>query len=132
MLNYIIKNSDYKLDVSLDNEFLVLDMTIQKYLNKMLCKELTDMSSRETVAKRVFGYKAKVPLYINKETLLLCIRSYRLVNSFYINYYSIKNHVVEKDHVIIYFLSNNCMKIPQKSTFLKQFLMCKEIDEFLF
>ena len=126
-----MKNTDYKLYICAQNNRIIYDTTFQKHINEILRKQLTDLISREHNTKKQFGFKSKVPIYINQKLLLMCIRSYRLENSFYINYFSIRNFIQGKDNIIIHFHNNHSMKIKEKHTFLEQLNKCRMIIDFL-
>lgn len=78
MLCYFIKNENYSLDIYQDNSYKNINTTVQKYLNEKLKNSLTDLASREKVTKKIFHFEAKIPLFINDNELLMCIKSYRL------------------------------------------------------
>lgn len=131
MLNYIKKTTDNKLYISSDNEIDILDCTFQKYINLQLTKTLTNLQSREQTTKRVLGFSSKIPLYIGPTILLICMKSYRLESSLYINYHSIKSCQTNKNNVIITFLSNHCIKLNQKHSYMKQLEKCNKILDYL-
>jgi len=130
MINYIKKTSDYKLYISEDNSVIIKDNTIQYVFNFLLKNYLTNLSSRETITKRQFKYKSKVPIYVDQENLYICVKSYRLENSFYINYHSIISYEIINNYVIINFRSNHSMKMHSKYTFLNQIEKCIEIIKY--
>ncbi|XMB71940.1 competence protein ComK [Mycoplasmatota bacterium WC30] len=127
MINYIKKTIDNKLYISESNSIIIKDNTIQYIFNFLLKNYLTNLTSREKITKKIFRYKSKIPIYVDKENLYICIRSYRLENSFYINYHSIISYEFVDNYVIVNFLSNHSMKLRYKYTFLKQLEKCKEI-----
>jgi len=131
MLCYLKKMEDYSLDIYQNHDKISVDTTIQRYLNQRLLTCLTDVKSREQVTKRVFGYKAKTPLYINHEELLMCIRSYRSEASFYINYFSIKRYYEWNHQLIVEFAFNHALKIKQKHSFFEQLSRCRKMIDFL-
>ena len=101
MINYIRKNKDYKLDISLDNDYFTEDTTIQKYLNKFLSADLRSFSSLEKNTRMIMKFKSKAPIYIDKNTLLMCIISYRVESSLYINYFAIYNYKIKGEYLLI-------------------------------
>jgi len=131
MLCYFKKNENNSLDIYQDNSYINIDTTVQKYLNQRLKKGLTDLLSRERITKKLFHFEAKVPLYINVNELLMCIKSYRLEKSWYINYFAIKYYYEENNNIIIEFIENHSIKIEYKYTFYQQIKRCKQIIEFL-
>lgn len=130
-MDYLLKSDDYKLYVCGNQNMYIYDTTFQKYINQLLRKHLIDLDSRERNTKRMLGFKSKIPIYINQRILLMCIRSYRLENSFYINYYSIRDFKHFDGHILINFNNNHTMKIRERHTFLKQLEKCRMIIDFL-
>ncbi|OQX93307.1 MAG: hypothetical protein B6I17_03300 [Tenericutes bacterium 4572_104] len=131
MLCYFIKNENYSLDIYQDNSYKNINTTVQKYLNEKLKNSLTDLASREKVTKKIFHFEAKIPLFINNNELLMCIKSYRLEKSCYINYFSIKYYYEKDNEIIIEFYENHSLKTQHKYTFYEQIKRCKQIIEFL-
>ncbi len=131
MLCYFIKNENLSLNVYQDNSCKNIDTTVQKYLNERLKTSLTDLVSREKVTKKIFHFEAKVPLYINDNELLMCMKSYRLEKSWYINYFSIKHYYEKNNEIIVEFYENHSLKTQHKHTFYEQIKRCKRIIEFL-
>ncbi len=126
-----MKKEDYKLYICEEKRLNIYYITIQKYINTLFKKSLTTLTSREKTTKIVFGFKSKIPIYVNQSILLMCIRSYRLEKSFYINYFAIKNYLRCKDYITIYFRTNHCMRIKEKHTFFTQLEKCHMIIDFL-
>jgi len=131
LLNYIKKNENHTIDVSVDNEIKCHDTTFQKVLSPYLKGQFTTLEAREKSVKRTFGYDSKIPLYVNDLILLLCIKSYRLEESFYINYHAIRSYQVKTSSILIEFHTNQSMKLFQKRPFLRQIRRCQEILNFL-
>jgi hypothetical protein len=131
LLDYIIKKNDNKLYLSENNHYLVLDKTIQKYINSCLIKRFTNLAGVEKTTKRLFNFKSKVPLYVDENTLLMNIRSYRQENSMYINYFSILKYVNTPKEVIIHFYSGHCLKLQSRYSFIAQVKKCKTIIDYL-
>jgi len=127
MLDYIIRKSDNKIYVSIDNDYLVYDTTFQKYINKILSKRLSNLEALEKTTKKYFLIKNKAPLLLDKDTLLLCIVSYRMQNLTYINYFSISKYERSKDKIWIHFYSGHCLKIENVYTFIKQYKLARKI-----
>lgn len=127
MYNYIKRTNDYTLNIQVDNRIIYQDIPIQTHFNKLLKKQLTNLIARENTCKKVFNFKAKVPIYINQNILLMCIKSYRSINCLYINYHSIISYSRNKKEVIINFRDNHSMKINDSFTFLNQLKKCERI-----
>ncbi|MCK5731811.1 MAG: hypothetical protein KAH13_02220 [Tenericutes bacterium] len=131
MLNYIKKTEDNKLYISSGNNIYVFDIPIKKYFNKMLKKQFNRINTLEITIKRNLSFKAKIPLYIDAKTLLMCIRSYRLDKSLYLNYFSIAKYEFSKHFVIITFLDFHVMKLYEKNSFIKQLEKSRLVLDYL-
>ncbi|MBN2541026.1 MAG: competence protein ComK [Bacilli bacterium] len=131
MIDYIIKQNDNTLDIYRDHLVQNEDTTFQKFLNLRFQNQLTSLQSREQTTKRIFGYPSKVPLYVDNTTLLMCVRSYRMQGTFYINYHAISSYEVKTNQIRITFHTKHTLLISQKHTFLRQIGRCQEILQFL-
>jgi len=130
MINYMIKRDDNKWQISREHTIQIFNNTIQKYLNPTLNKQLTDFMSRLRITKKVFNYPSKPPIFVDGDTLLLCIRSHRMEKSLYINYFAIRKYSFVLDGVIIEFNTMHCLKIGQTHAFRTQMRRAKEIIDF--
>ena len=124
MYNYVKKTPDYLLYISKENEICIQDIPIQKFFNDLLKLELADLYSREKTTKKVLKFKSKVPIYIDKSTMFMCLKSYRLENSLYINYFSITSYTYINDFVMINFQNKHTMKLNKKNAFQNQMKKC--------
>ena len=129
-MDYLIKKSDNKIYVASDNRYYIYDITIQKYLNSLLIKKLNNLKTLEKMTKKLFNFNNKIPLYISEDILLLCITSYRMEESCYINYYEIKKHEVKDKGIIISFYNNHEIKLPYKIAYLNQLKKARMIIEY--
>jgi len=129
-VDYLIKKSDNKIYVASNNQYLVFDITIQRYLNNLLIKKLNNLKTLEKMTKKLFNFNNKIPLYITENILLLCITSYRMEESFYINYFEIKKHEIIDKEIIISFYNNHEMKLPNKIAYLNQLKKARTIIEY--
>ncbi|MDY0023433.1 MAG: hypothetical protein RBR66_00735 [Candidatus Izemoplasmatales bacterium] len=129
-MDYLIKKSDNKIYVASDNQYLVYDMTIQRYLNNLLIKKLNNLKTLEKMTKKLFNFDNKIPLYIADNILLLCITSYRMEESCYINYHEIKKHEVYDKGIIISFYNNHELKLPKKIAYINQMKKARMIIEY--
>lgn len=129
MLDYIVKKDDNKIYVSENNQYFAYDMTIQKFINQRLIYRLSNVEALEKVTRKVFGFKSKIPLYIDEETLLMCIGSLRLSSSLYINYFAISKYEISKDAINVYFYNAHCLRIANTYAFGKQIIKCRTILE---
>ncbi len=131
MINYIKKMKDNTLYISEDFNVLKKDCTFQKYINALLAKQLTTITSRERSTKNKLKFSMKIPIFVDKQTLLMCIKSYRLEDSFYINYFAITSYRVIQNDVCITLMNKQTIKIYQKYTFYNQLEKCRKILDFI-
>ena len=75
--------------------------------------------------------KVNLDEYINQEVLWMCIRSYRLHQCFYINYFSIMSYTYEAEFVMIHFYDDHVMKLAQVGEFKTQMKRCLKLLEFI-
>jgi len=132
MIDYIIKKEDNRIYVSQDNCYLALDTTFQKYINKILLKKLTNLEALERCTRKVFGFKNKIPLYLNQRTILMCIMSYRMPKSMYLNFYAISKFEKLDNYLIVYFHSGHCLKLEEKHAFNNQMKKVRVLEEFIY
>lgn len=131
MYNYIKRMDDYKLYISENNSCYLTDIPIQRFYNHLLTNDLTNLIARESVCRKELNFKAKIPIYVNKEHLFMCIKSYRLKDCFYINYYAIQSYSYINNQVIINFFSKHSMKIDELYAFKSQIEKCIKVISFL-
>ena len=129
-MDYLIKKCDNKIYIAEENNYFIYDMTVQKYLNKMLIYQLNDIKSLEKNTRKLFGFQNKIPLYINKNTLLVCLVSLRIENSFYLNYFQIANFYKKERGVIIEFFSHHSLYFKSYFTFKKQYVKAKKVHDY--
>ncbi len=131
MLNYIKKLNDNSLYISKNHDVMILDTTFQKFINQYLSKNFSTVKATEKSVKKHLKFKSKIPIYIDKYNLLMCIKSYRLEKTFYINYKSIYNYEVKNGYVYITFMNHHQMKIKEISAFMNQLNKCQKIINYL-
>jgi len=131
MYNYLLRNKDLILNIQVSNKLILLDIPIQRHLNKLLKNQLTNLQVREKTCKLVFNFKAKIPIYINQDILLMCIKSYRSVDCLYINYHSVNSFSKINKEIIINFVDNHSMKIKDSFTFIEQMKKCEQIISYI-
>jgi hypothetical protein len=119
------------LYITENNEIKIQDIPIQTFFNNLLRKTLTDLHSREHVTKKALGFKSKIPIYIDQESLFMCLNSYRLEKSLYINYFSIKSFTYIDNFVIIHFFNKTAMKLNNKYAFQNQLEKCLLILDYI-
>ena len=132
MIDYIIKKEDNRIYVCQDNYYLVLDTTFQKYINRILLRKLTNLEALEKCTRKVFGFKNKIPLYLDEKTVLLCIMSYRMFKSMYLNFYAISKFEKLDNNLIVYFHSGHCLKLEECHAFNNQMKKVREVEEFIY
>ena len=132
VIDYIIKLDDNKLYIAKDNEYQTHDCTFQKYINRILIKRFNDLNALEKSIKKVYGYKNKIPLFIDNNNLLLCLRSYRMNESIYINFHSIKNFERVNKLILIEFHSGHVLRLKQESGLRVQMKRAREIIDSLY
>lgn len=132
VIDYIIKLDDNKLYIAKGNEYQTHDCTFQKYINRILIKRFNDLNALEKSIKKVFGYKNKIPLFIDSNNLLLCLRSYRMNESIYINFHSIKNFERVNKRILIEFHSGHVLRLKQESGLRVQMKRAREIIDSLY
>jgi hypothetical protein len=124
-----IKVINYHLHIIEDHALKIIDEPFTKYINRLLKPYLVNLSIREKMTRRLFGFTNKVPLIINESILLLCIQSYRLNEAFYINYHQILKWDKIKEKVYIYFMDNHCLCLDSYLMFVNQIKKVNRIFE---
>ncbi|MFP4478744.1 MAG: competence protein ComK [Candidatus Izemoplasmatales bacterium] len=115
-----IKVIDYQIHVLKNHQMFVFDEPFTKYFNRLLAPYFVNLSAREKLIKRTYGFKNKIPLFLNENHLFLCIKSYRMYEAFYINYYQVLEWKKMNDGVIIYFKNKHCMYLDSYKSFIRQ------------
>ncbi len=113
--------------VSENSSCQILDIPLTKLFNQLLLEELTTFGARVKSIKKKFNLKAKVPLIVDKDTLLMNIRSHRAEASLYINYFSIYKYEVVNGAIHVSFHNNHVMKIAERYAFVEQWKRCENI-----
>ncbi|QWB99633.1 competence protein ComK [Mycoplasmatota bacterium] len=127
MIDYI-KVVDYKIHVIENQKTKIYDEAFTKYFNRLLNKYLVNLSSRERLTKRRYGFENKVPLILDDNHIFLCIKSYRLYEAFYINYFQIIDWKKINKGVVVTFSENHCLYLESYISFIKQI---KKVDHIL-
>lgn len=120
-----------KLYISDDYHVKILDTTFQKFINHYMFKNLSNLKTTELILKKKLKFKAKVPIYIDKYNLLLCVKSYRSDKAFYINFKAIYDYKFKHNSVYITFINHHTLRIDDKFTFLNQLEKCQRIIKYL-
>lgn len=130
MLEYIVKHDDNILYIAEDNCYFPQDMSFQKYINGKLLNRLTTLKALEKTTRKIFHFKSKIPLFINKQTLLIPITTYRMTGSLYLNYLAIKSFEKMKNQLIVNFIHGHSLKISQECAFRNQIEKAKIVLEY--
>ena len=115
-----IKVVDFKINVCKNQEIYVFNEPFTKYFNRLLNQYLVNLSSREKLTKRKYRFENKIPLLLDEDHIFICIRSYRLHNAFYINYFQIVDWKKRGKGVVISFNNNYCIYLDSYNSFIKQ------------
>ncbi|MDA3931750.1 MAG: hypothetical protein PF513_03355 [Tenericutes bacterium] len=115
-----IKVIDYKIHVLENHQIHIYDEPFTKYFNRLLTKYLVNLSTREKLIKRKYFFKNKIPLILDEHHLFLCIKSYRLYEAFYINYYQVIDWKKMNRGVVIIFKDSHCMYLDSYKSFMSQ------------
>ncbi len=131
MIEYIRKTLDNQIQIARDGSVDYQDRTFQKVMNDLLKKQLTNLDAREKTTMKIFSFTSKSPIYIDSKNLLLCIRSYRMQRSLYVNYHAIRDYRSYEKDIIISFYNAHEFRIEEKYAFLSQIKKAIVILEFL-
>lgn len=104
------------------------NMSFQRYLNSLLLYELTDYSSRIKATNKLFDFKSKTPIVIDKETILFCSSNIRNYENIIINYKAIeKVEKIGSRKIIIYFKYGHTIKTDMSYYSFQKYL--EKIDK---
>lgn len=126
LLDYIKVIND-QISVVDDHVLEVVDQPFTKYMNHLLKPSLVNLKIRERMTKQLYNFHHKIPIIVSRSVLLICYKSYRLHQAFYINYYQILYWERLKNEVIVHFKSDHCMKLDSYQIFINQLLKVKQI-----
>lgn len=131
MIDYIRKTVDNRLMIVSENTVVILETTFQKFFNSALKRQLTNLQAREQVTRTLFGFTAKVPLYLDSQHIFLCIRSYRSTKTLYVNLFSIATHHKVSTGVAVLFHGEHELVVGQAYAFLSQLEKARMVRDFL-
>lgn len=131
MYDYVIRDKDYQLIICKNQQIHISNQSIQSFFNDQLKKPLTTLEARIKTTKKQFGFKAKVPIYVDEGCLWMCIRSYRHPHCIYINRYQIKSFHQLGESMVIEFLDQHMLKLKGYRAFLNQLEKCRLIEEWV-
>ena len=111
-INELVKNEviEVKLD-SRDFKYseAVIKQGIDKYLNCECLKEYSTLQGRIEAIKIKFGFKYNVPIYINKDIILLKVNTNEGI--YYLNILSIVEFEAYDDEVVITFMNEHKLNL---------------------
>jgi competence protein ComK len=107
-MNYIKRHS---LGCYLGGDNKVVQKGIKDYLNQLCIKNLSTFDGRKYAASKLLNKSRLVPVYINKNVLLIQTKSLRMESVCFINYFAI--HFIESfgKHCIITFHDGSTLEI---------------------
>jgi hypothetical protein len=76
------------------------------YINSLCLKKLFDLRGYRISAKQLLKTDRKIPIYIDKRTLLIPLRSQKSEKQVYLNYFAISRYDVYQKSVKIYMCDN--------------------------
>lgn len=106
-IEYYIEEKDYKLYI---DGHLVED-SFSKYLSNLASDNFKSVLFIRKSAKKILNIERNIPLYINKNTLLLPISGLKNNNPLMINYYGISNYFLRKNGIYIIFKNTSTVLV---------------------
>lgn len=74
-----------------------------KYLNSLLNKKVRDFYSYNKIINKILNIKTNIPIFIDKNTIFLPIKSYKAYDCIWLNYREIKTIIGKSKTVLIKF-----------------------------
>lgn len=132
MIDYIKKTANGLLETHVNNQMTIVDQAITGYLNHLAHISLRNLDTILKLTRKILKCTQKVPIYINKELLLIQYGSLRSSSSLLIHYRSIAHISVEKNNVgMIYFKSGTILKINNHKQLINQIELIKKLIDYL-
>lgn len=132
MIDYIKKTANGLLETHVNNQMTIVDQAITGYLNHLAHISLRNLDTILKLTRKILKCTQKVPIYINKELLLIQYGSLRSSSALLINYRSIAHISVEKNNVgMIYFKSGTILKINNHKQLINQIELIKKLIDYL-
>ncbi len=76
-----------------------------KFINGLLHKKIRDFYSYNKLISEILGIKTNIPIYIDRTTIFLPIKSYKAYDCIWLNYKNISEIISVNNSVIIKFFS---------------------------
>jgi competence transcription factor ComK len=109
LLTYVYKN----------NETEIINKPVISYIKSLCYKHLFNYEGYKDAIKRVFGFKYKIPLYIDESLQLIPIERVRNYENIWVNFKAIDEIKVKEDTLEIYFYSHQKITIKSKMKTMK-------------
>lgn len=74
-----------------------------KYLNSLLNKKVRDFYSYNKIINKILNIKTNIPIFIDRNTIFLPIKSYKAYDCIWLNYREIKTIIGKSKTVLIRF-----------------------------
>ena len=74
-----------------------------KYLNSLLNKKVRDFYSYNKIINKILNIKTNIPIFIDRNTVFLPIKSYKAYDCIWLNYREIKTIIGKSKTVLIRF-----------------------------
>ncbi|MDD4988092.1 MAG: competence protein ComK [Candidatus Izemoplasmatales bacterium] len=91
MIDYIRKTADNQVLIVSSDKQVVMDKALHFVIEQLANERLSSLEGRITAVKKLFGFKAKCPIYLGRDLLLMQVLGIRSEKALLINIYSIKS-----------------------------------------
>lgn len=92
------------------------------YINDLCLKKLFDLRGYKLSIKHILQIDKKIPIYIDKETLLIPLKNLKDDNQLYINFYALNRYDIYQKSVKIYMCDNIVVVYNKTISSLKRLL----------
>lgn len=89
MIDYIRKTPDNQVLMVSGDQTVTLDRALHFVLEQLAVERLSSLEGRIKAVKKLFGYKAKCPIYLGKDLLLVPIQGIRSEKALLVNFLSL-------------------------------------------
>lgn len=114
-----LKEKNYKTKIVYEDKEKVVDIITNKFIDNLCISFLSTKQGRITAFKKLFKYKYNVPIFINKNILLMKIKAKDII---WVNFLLILKIYKEIDCIIIIFKCGKKLKIEAKyKTVIKKY-----------
>ncbi len=132
MIAYIYRTSNNQIGVCENQNIYFLECTLSSLLNRLACQNLSTLSGRVQAVKKTLGYKAKVPIYINKSSLFFSLSGLRSESAFLLNFHAITSFKkIGNNEIIIAFRGFHEIKISGDQNFKRAYNKAKTLQEYM-